>query len=217
MNLHTATLSRIVRQHSSDEALTILGHCRLSCTSHPNYRKMSMKRVSKSALIAIPMLLSAPAFAADTDAKFFGSVEGVWTGPGEIVAGKYKGTKFNCKLNGTTPSGKVGMTLDGACRVGVFSQRMSASIVRAGRGYRGKFLDGAGGEGLDITSGNVDGQKVTLSISRKQLNGAMMARMHNPNMMNVTVSVKVDSRLIRVIAMDLKRVDDGAVGAIASE
>lgn len=167
------------------------------------------------------MLCAAPfastASAQDGDAKFFKSVEGVWTGPGEIVAGKYKGTKFTCKLNGTTPNGEVGMTLDGACRVGVFSQRMAATIVRSGRNYRGKFLDGAGGEGLDIVAGNVSGQKVTMSISRKQLNGAMMARIRNSNEMNVSVAVKVDKKMVRVIAMDLKRVDGASTGAVASD
>lgn len=180
-----------------------------------------MKRASTIAATALGLLsagsIYAPAKAADGDAKFFRSVEGVWTGPGEIVAGKYKGTKFTCKLNGTTPSGKVGMTLDGACRVGVFSQRMAATIVRSGSSYRGKFLDGASGEGLDIVSGNVDGQKVVMSIARKQLNGAMMARIQGNNTMNVSVAVKVDSKMVRVIAMDLKRVDDGSVGAVASE
>lgn len=178
-----------------------------------------MKRVIFTALasLATAAAFVVPAASADGDQQFFQSVEGVWTGPGEIVAGKYKGTKFICKLSGSTPSGKVGMTLDGSCRVGVFSQKMSASVVRAGRGYRGKFLDGAGGEGLDITSGDVNGQKVVLAISRNQLNGAMTARMPSPNTMNVSVAVKVDSKMVRVIAMDLKRVDSGSVGAIASE
>ncbi len=48
-------------------------------------------------------------------------------GPGEIVAGKYKGTKFTCTLDGTTPAEKAGMTLDGSCRVGIFNQPMKAT------------------------------------------------------------------------------------------
>jgi hypothetical protein len=181
-----------------------------------------MMSVSRTALLILAaaspaVMFSAPSVAADGDQQFFQSVQGVWTGPGEIVAGKYKGTKFTCKLNGTTPSGKVGMTLDGSCRVGVFSQRMSATVERKGRAYRGTFLDGAGGEGLDIVSGNVDGKKVTFSISRNQLNGAMSARIPNKNSMNVSVSVRVDRQMVRVIAMDLKRVDEAPVAAVASE
>lgn len=178
-----------------------------------------MKRVSRTALLILAAASPAtvPAIAADNDQQFFQSVQGVWTGPGEIVAGKFKGTKFTCKLNGTTPSNRVGMTLDGSCRVGVFSQRMSATVERKGRGYRGTFLDGAGGEGLDIVSGNVDGKKVTFAISRNQLNGAMSARIPNKNSMNVSVSVRVDKQMVRVIAMDLKRVDDATVSAVASE
>jgi hypothetical protein len=161
-----------------------------------------MMRPSTTALLILAAASPAalPAYAADSDEQFFRSVQGVWTGPGEIVAGKFKGTKFTCKLNGTTPSGKVGMTLDGSCR-----------------GYRGTFLDGAGGEGLDIVSGSVDGRKVTFSIARNQLNGAMSARIPNKNSMNVSVSVRVDRQMVRVIAMDLKRVDDNSVGAVASE
>lgn len=177
----------------------------------------AMKYTLLTFVAAAPAALLPASALADRDQVFFESVEGVWTGPGEIVAGKYKGTKFTCKLNGTTPSGKVGMTLDGSCRVGMFSQKMSATVERKGRAYRGKFLDGAGGEGLDIVSGNVDGKKVVLSINRNDLNGAMMARLPSRNAMNVSVSVKVDRQMVRVIAMDLKRVDDGTVGAVASE
>lgn len=181
-----------------------------------------MKFVSSFTLLTLAAaapasLFTGAAIAADKDQVFFESVEGVWTGPGEIVAGKYKGTKFTCKLNGSTPSGKIGMTLDGACRVGMFSQKMSATVERRGRGYRGRFLDGAGGAGLDIVSGNVDGKKVVLSINRNDLNGAMMARLPDRNSMNVSVSVRVDRQMVRVIAMDLKRVDEGTVSAVAAE
>src|SRR5690606_24638432 len=107
------------------------------------------------------------------------SVEGSWAGAGEIVAGKYKGTKFNCTFAGTTPSKKLGMSLDGGCRVGVFMQKMSASVVQSSSaGYRGKFMDGAEGSGLDIISGNVvDGRKVVFAINRNELRGIMQARL----------------------------------------
>ncbi len=179
----------------------------------------SVTRIAALSLAAALGWLGVPAGggAEERGGRFCKSVQGVWVGPGEIVAGKYKGTKFTCRLNGSTPSGKVGMTLDGSCRVGVFSQRMSATVERGGRGYRGTFLDGAAGEGLDIVSGSVDGKKVTFSISRKQLNGAMSARLPNKNAMNVSVSVKVDSQMIRVIAMDLKRVEGGAIAEVAQE
>jgi len=135
----------------------------------------------------------------------------------EIVAGKYKGTKFNCSFTGSTPSGKVGMTLDGGCRVGVFTQKMSATVQHSGnKGYRGTFLDGADGKGLDIVSGNVvDARKVVFALNRNQLKGVMQARIPDDNTMNVTVSVRVDEELVPVIGMSLKRVDSGTVGAIA--
>ena len=158
-----------------------------------------------------------PSMAADRDAQFFQSVRGEWTGPGEIVAGKYKGTKFTCSLTGDMPDGKIGMALEGSCRVGLFSQRMSARIERRGGSYRGKFLDGAEGDGLDIVAGNVSGSKVVMTLNRKQLNGAMLANIKSRDAMNVTVSVRVNKELVPVIGMNLKRVDGSSVGAIAQD
>lgn len=155
------------------------------------------------------------AHASDKDEVFFRNVEGQWTGPGEVVAGKYKGTKFVCNLAGTTPEGGIGMTLDGSCRVGVFSQPMKATVVRTGKNYSGTFNDGAEGKGLNVTSGSVNGNRVVLALSRKQLNGAMLARVTDQNTMNVTVSVKVDDTMVPVVGMSLKRVDGGAVSNIA--
>ncbi|EHK55053.1 hypothetical protein [Allomesorhizobium alhagi] len=184
-----------------------------------------MKRVILSAIL--PVLAAsvatagfvASAQAAERDRKFFQSVEGDWSGPGEIVAGKYKGTKFNCTFNGSTPAKKLGMTLDGSCRVGVFTQKMSATVEHKGaKGYKGTFMDGAAGKGLDIVSGNVvDGGKVVLAINRNQLKGVMQARVADKNTMNVTVSVRVEKELVPVIGMSLKRVDATAVGSITAE
>ncbi|PWL17912.1 hypothetical protein DKP76_09125 [Falsochrobactrum shanghaiense] len=175
-----------------------------------------MKKYITACLTLLPVsLLAAPAMAADKDKKFFQSIEGQWSGPGEVVAGKYKGTKFVCNLAGSTPDEAVGMTLDGSCRVGVFSQEMKATVTRVGSKYSGKFNDGAEGKGLNVTSGSVSGNKVVLGLNRKELNGAMLARVADRNTMNVTVSVRVEEELIPVIGMSLKRVDNIAVGSIA--
>lgn len=175
-----------------------------------------MKNCIAACLTLLPVSLSvSPVMAADKDKQFFQTIEGQWSGPGEIVAGKYKGTKFVCNLAGTTPDDTVGMTLDGTCRVGVFSQPMKATVTRVGDGYAGKFNDGADGKGLDLTSGSVNGNKVVFGLNRKQLNGAMLARVSDPNTMNVTVSVRVEKELVPVIGMSLKRVDTIAVGSIA--
>lgn len=161
--------------------------------------------------------LATSAFGAERDKKFFQSIEGQWAGPGEIVAGKYKGTKFTCNFTGTTPSGKVGMALDGGCRVGMFTQKMSAKVESAGRqGYKGSFMGGSEDAGLDIISGNVvDAKKVVFAINRKQLNGVMQARMPDDGSMVVTISVRVEKQMIPVIGMNLKRLDSTAIGAIA--
>ncbi|MCK1977725.1 hypothetical protein LNK15_11870, partial [Jeotgalicoccus huakuii] len=62
---------------------------------------------------------------------------------------------------------------------------------------------------------SVSGNKVVFGLTRKQLHGAMLARISDPNTMNVTVSVRVDKELVPVIGMNLKRVDNIAVGSIA--
>lgn len=158
--------------------------------------------------------MTGAATASEADRRFFDSVSGQWSGPGEIVAGKYAGTKFMCNFTGSTPDGKVGMSLDGGCRVGLFTQRMSANIERQGRsGYRGTFMDGSQGEGLDVVSGQVSREEVIFAINRNALNGAMQARLSDPNTMQVTVSVRVDDTMVPVIGVNLKRTDARTVGS----
>ncbi|PTM95291.1 hypothetical protein [Mycoplana dimorpha] len=168
-----------------------------------------------AALLAVSATAS-PVQADSRDKAFFDQVAGTWQGPGEIVAGKYKGTKFTCNLSGDpAATDGLGIKLDGHCRVGVFKQPMSATITRTGGTYKGKFLDGAAGKGLDILSGNVSGDKVVVAINRQKLNGAMIARLQDDNTMNVTISVKVGETMVPVIGMALNRkVDTMAVGSI---
>ncbi len=156
------------------------------------------------------------ATAATRDKAFFDSVAGTWKGPGEIVAGKYKGTKFTCNLVGSpADDASAGIKLDGTCRVGVFKQPMTAVITQSGSTYKGKFLDGAEGKGLDVVSGAVSQDTVVVGINRAKLNGAMIARVRDDKTMNVTVSVKVDTQMIPVIGLTLTRqVDEMAVGSI---
>ena len=160
--------------------------------------------------------MASSATAATRDKAFFESVAGTWRGPGEIVAGKYKGTKFTCNLVGEPVSaGGAGIKLDGSCRVGVFKQPMTAVISQSGSTYKGKFLDGAEGKGLDVVSGAVTADTVVVGINRSKLNGAMIARVRDDKTMNVTVSVKVESQMIPVIGLTLTRqVDEMAVGSI---
>ncbi|TIN32231.1 MAG: hypothetical protein E5Y32_33715 [Mesorhizobium sp.] len=178
-----------------------------------------MKSVILSSVLPMAVVVSTTAgmaektFAAERGKKFFQSV----VGPGEIVAGKYKGTKFTCNFTGSTPDGKIGMSLDGGCRVGMFTQQMSATIQHKGReGYKGSFMGGAAGSGLDIIGGNVvSANKVVFTINRNQLRGVMQALVPNDNSMTVTVAVRVDQQLVPVIGMKLKRVDTLEVGSIA--
>jgi hypothetical protein len=184
-----------------------------------------MKRSFLSAILtavlaaAISPAMSATGTASERDQKFFQSVEGRWSGPGEVVAGKYKGTKFTCNLAGKTPENHAGMTLDGTCRVGLFTQKMNATVEEVGRNgnYRGTFLDGARGKGLDIIAGNVTGRTVVFALNRNALKGTMAAKLPDPNTMMVTISVRVNDDLVPVIGVRLKRTDATAVGAVAQD
>jgi hypothetical protein len=177
-------------------------------------------RLAKTALIPSAMAAcimgAGIASASENDRRFFDSVAGQWSGPGEIVAGKYAGTRFVCNFTGSSKNGTVGMTLDGGCRVGLFTQRMSATIERQGRsGYRGTFMDGSRGDGLDVVSGSVSPREVVFALNRNALNGAMQARLPDADTMQVTVSVRVDDTMVPVIGVNLKRVDGQPVGSTA--
>lgn len=160
-------------------------------------------------------LLVTGAAASEREKRFFEKVEGQWSGPGEIVAGKYKGTKFVCNFDGTTPTSGLGMALNGGCRVGVFNQDMSASVERAKSGYRGRFLDGAAGKGLDVVDGSVKNGYAVFAIHRNELTGAMRAQMKGEDTMNVTISVHVDEELVPVIGITLNRLDSRSIGALS--
>lgn len=174
-----------------------------------------MKKSAFVASLAVLLAFSGQSIAADNDTGFFKKAQGKWTGPGEIVAGKYKGTKFNCTFDGSTLGASTGMTMDGTCRVGVFTQEMKATVQRSGAIYTGAFLDGAKGKGLDIVAGNVSGNRVTLALNRKQLNGAMLAKLTNDNSMNVNISVRVNKDMVPVIGMTLTRIDSSTTSGIA--
>ncbi|MFD0917532.1 hypothetical protein ACFQ14_14065 [Pseudahrensia aquimaris] len=140
-----------------------------------------------------------------SERAYFKSVQGNWSGSGEIVAGKYKNTRFTCKFTGNVPRG-LGMDISGKCRVGLFTQEMSARITKRGKSYRGQFLDGAKGKGLDIVSGRLKSNKLIVGINRKKLNGTMVANMKNRNKMHITISVRGNSnKLIPVIGLTLNR------------
>jgi uncharacterized protein (DUF2147 family) len=180
------------------------------------YSRKFLSLFGLAAIALSPVIDMAPsATAATRDKAFFESIAGSWKGPGEIVAGKYKGTKFTCNLVGEPVSDGTGVKLDGSCRVGVFKQPMSALITQSGNSYKGKFLDGAEGKGLDVISGTVTDDTVVVGLNRAKLNGAMIARVRDDKTMNVTVSVKVESQMIPVIGLTLSRqVDEMTVGSV---
>ncbi|TPW32083.1 hypothetical protein FJU11_01835 [Pararhizobium mangrovi] len=182
---------------------------------------MSAKRFAAVGLCAAGLLAQGhgtPAHAAgthDTDAAFFDAVAGTWTGPGRIVAGKYKGTRFTCSLDGDTlADGRTGIAMGGKCRVGLFDQDMKAVIIHGSNGYEGQFMGGGGDDGLDVISGRVEPEKVVVGINRRDLYGAMVASLKGPDTLNVTVSVKVGQQMVPVIGMTLKRI--GASPALAN-
>ncbi len=142
---------------------------------------------------------------AASEAEFFQHIEGQWSGPGEIVAGKYKGTRFVCQFDGSRAAANPGMKVDGSCRVGMFSQPMNAAIELSAAGYQGKFLDGEDGEGMDVTGGRYTASRLVVSIKRKTLTGAVVARLDPDGKLNVTISVDVQGTMVPVIGMSLAR------------
>ncbi len=155
------------------------------------------------AVAAAGIAITSPAVAGQQ--AFFEQIEGKWRGNGEIVAGKYKGTRFRCRFDGLTAAKLAGMDIDGSCRVGMFSQKMNAVVRHASGRYSGKFLDGAKGEGMDVVSGRYRRNKLIVNIKRKQLVGVMVATLNGSDELGVTISVKVQQRYIPVIGMTLKR------------
>lgn len=168
-----------------------------------------MRSIAIILSLALTFVANTAAYA--SDAKFFKGIEGKWSGPGEIVAGKYKGTKFVCTFDGSNPKKDIGMIIDGTCRVGVFSQKMSAHITKKSGKYKGAFLDGAKGEGMDVTGGRYTKNRIIVDILRKELKGIMVVNLSDINQMKGTISVRHNGKLIPVIGMNLKRLDTKSV------
>lgn len=158
------------------------------------------------AAIAISALMMGSAFA-NSEKKFFEQIKGKWQGAGQIVAGKYEGQRFNCSFDGNLPEKLLGMSIDGNCRVGIFSQPMNSAVSKKNGRYKGTFLDGAKGKGLDIISGRfINGRKgFVMNLRRKDLKGAMRAQLIGEDKLNISVSVLVNGKYIPVIGLDLER------------
>jgi hypothetical protein len=139
------------------------------------------------------------------DRVYFKNIQGNWAGAGKIVAGTYKDTEFNCKLKGTSIAGNTGMEIKGSCRVGLFSQPISAVIKKKGNTYKGTYLDGAKGQGLDVVSGKLKNKRLIVGLHRKKLDGAMVVNTVTNNTMKITISVKTKRGLVPVIGVTLKR------------
>lgn len=168
-----------------------------------------MRSISLLSSLFFLFVMSLPAHASDT--RFFRDIVGQWSGPGEIVAGKYKGTKFVCTFDGSKPGKSDGMKIDGSCRVGVFAQPMRAIITKKGNQYSGKFLDGQKGEGMDVTGARYTQNRLVANMVRHNLDGITVVNLDDPNRMNVTISVKHGKTIIPVIGMNLKRKSDSIV------
>jgi len=153
--------------------------------------------------------------AANQEKQFLQSIAGQWSGPGEIVAGKYKGTKFTCTLSGTSETAEIGMTLDGVCRLGIFSQPIRAKFARSANGYHGTFNNGSQAQGLDITSGQIRKDHMIFDLNRQQFNGNMTARLADRNLMNITLAIRIEKAVIPIIDMKLTRTGPPPISNLA--
>lgn len=167
------------------------------------FRFRPLRAFPSALALGLAVSTAAPA-PAEASGRYFRSVKGQWKGNGEIVAGKYRGTRFSCRLKGTSPS-RSRMRIAGSCRIGLFSQKVAADLQRRGKGYTGTFLDGAKGSGMDITSGRLHRNRLTVSIHRKQLNGAMVANLVNDSTLRISISVWAGEDYVPVIGLELKR------------
>ena len=150
------------------------------------------------------------------DRAFFEAVAGQWSGPGKIVEGKMKGTRFTCALDGLPLTGdETGFRLDGKCRTGMFSHPVSAVFIRDGETYRGQFLDGEDGDGLNVVGGAVKDSKAVIDLKRHDITGALVTNLQSDDDLNITLLIKGGTRFVPVIGLSLKRdTDNIAVGAV---
>lgn len=155
--------------------------------------------------------------AEDYGDNFLHSVRGQWSGKGEVVAGRYKGIKFNCKFNAPAAKDGIDMTLTGTCRTGIFSQPISAKIQQKEGTLRGSFNEGAQAQGLDITKGVIHKNHMILELSREKLNGNMEAKLEGDNLLRITLAVKIDEDVIPVIGMNLNRTQPAVTTAAVKD
>lgn len=228
-----ARRSETASSRAGNQALTNLQHSRKRIGNRASFRthgalirpmeRLDMIRShSSSALSCIALIASTliglpvTAAAESEDSLFFRDVTGTWQGPGKIVEGKMKGTSFKCTLDGLPMDAPAsGFRLDGTCRSGLLSQRVTAEFIQDGDGYRGQFLDGADGDGLDVTGGNINGRVAVLDVQRDDVKGAVVTNLMSDDDLNITIMIRGATQFIPVIGLSLKRQTDSmAVGAI---
>ncbi|MBB4121827.1 hypothetical protein [Martelella radicis] len=175
-------------------------------------------RLFSSAMIAAALVSALPAASAaeSDDSAFFRQVAGKWSGPGKIVEGKMKGTRFRCELDGLPIEGDTqGFKLDGKCRAGLFTHPMTAIFIREKDGYRGRFLDGEDGDGLEVTGGSVEDGKAVIALRREEVEGALVTNLIGDEDLNITLLIKGGTRYVPVIGLSLKRqTDPFSVGSV---
>lgn len=174
-----------------------------------------MQKLIASFLIIIAACTANAAGAASQDKQFLQSIAGQWNGSGEVVAGKYKGAKFNCAFSSISEIAGTGMTLDGNCRLGMFSQPIKARFIRNATGYHGTFNNGSRAQGLDIVSGKIKKNYMIFELNREQFNGSMQARLADSNSMNIILAIKAEEIIIPVIGLKLVRASSAPVSNLA--
>ena len=136
--------------------------------------------------------------------EYFESIQGKWAGKGEVIAGKYKNTKFICNINGKTPE-TIGMDIDGDCRIGFISQKISAFVEKNHNLYRGEFLGGAEGNGLDIIGGVLKDEKFTAYLVRDNLGGTIEINGQKKDNMKIDIAIEYQEQLYPIIVLNMVR------------
>jgi len=169
------------------------------------------------AALSLAVLVSPLAAKAESnDDAFFQDVAGRWQGSGKIIEGKLKGKRFRCTLDGVPATApEEGFRLEGSCRSGLLSHKVTAAFLRDGDGYHGHFLDGEDGEGLDVTGGIVKNRTAIIDVKREKVTGAVVTNLMSDDDLNITVMIRGHTKFVPVIGLSMKRQTDGTtVGSI---
>jgi hypothetical protein len=140
-----------------------------------------MSRILALALSAAIGLMALPTRAEQLMTRFAGE----WVGTGQLLYGP-RNTIFRCELKGDQRDSQGRFDLTGRCWMGDLSAAVSAQLRYNAdtMQYYGAFMDGAEGQGADITGAGAGGG-LSLRLVRGNMQGRLTAEKVNADQMKV--------------------------------